>query len=138
MNCSSARPSFDRANPARLCRDLHRRANQLGTGAYRLHSSRLQSFDGRRSFPVHQRTTPWIAFGPKWALAGVPIVNVMFEYLTLLPPRTQIVTGDGLPNGTAAPLLVTNAVPVIAKPSVTAGANAGQRAGQSRVTTPSV
>ena len=64
---------------------------------------------------MHQRTTPWIAFAPKWALAGVPIVTVMFENLTLLPPRTQIVTGDGLPNGTAAPLLVTNAVPVMAQ-----------------------
>src|SRR5262249_29461044 len=99
---------------------------------------RLQSFDACGDRPEQRRITPWIACVPKCTVAGAPNVSVMFEYLTLVPPRMQIVTGDGLPNGTPTPLLVTNAVPVIAKPSVAAGARAGQRAGQSRVTTPSV
>ena len=64
-------------------------------GAYRAHSSKVQSRDGRSNRPVHRRTTPWIACVPKWLLAGVPNVNVMFENLTLLPPRTQTVNGEG-------------------------------------------
>jgi hypothetical protein len=44
----------------------------------------------------------------------------------------------GIAEGAGLPLPVTNAVPVIAKPSVVAGLNFGQRAGQSSVSTPSV
>jgi hypothetical protein len=75
---------------------------------------------------------------PKWLLAGVPNANVTFENLTSAPPRTQIVIGDGLPNGAGPPLPVIVAVPVITNPSVTTGLNAGHFVVQSVLSMPSV
>ena len=74
---------------------------------------------------------------PKWVFAGFPNVSVMLEYLTLVPPRTQIVSDDGLPKGAGPPFPVTNTVPVTTKPSVVGGLNVGQLL-VSVETTPSV
>src|SRR5580698_5188430 len=78
-----------------------------------------------------------MACGPKCVLArdSFPKVNVKFENSTnawvpatagfCIPPRMQIVAGDGLPNGGLPPLPVMYAVPVTTKPSETGGLNVG-------------
>src|ERR1700683_1542703 len=78
-----------------------------------------------------------MACGPKCVLArdSFPKVNVKFENSTnawvpatagfCIPPRMQIVTGDGLPNGGLPPFPVMYAVPVTTKPSVTGGLKVG-------------
>ena len=74
---------------------------------------------------------------PKWFAAGLPIIMVMFENLTTVPPRTQIVSGEGFPKGAPLPLPVTKAIPLTTNPSVDAGLNAGQLVAQSVDTMPS-
>src|SRR5579859_3803555 len=101
-------------------------------------SASLQSVESCPHGPEHRSTTPWMACVPKWMLAGAPKAMVTFEYFTSAPPKTQIVSGDGLPNGAGLPLPVMVAVPVITKPSVIAGLNFGQAVVQSELTTPSV
>src|ERR1700733_7002124 len=79
----------------------------------------LQSLDSWFHASSHLATTPLIACVPKWVLARDPVtkLNVKFENSTnawapamlgfCVPPRTQMVTGDGLPNGGLPPFPVT-------------------------------
>src|ERR1700722_9714968 len=79
----------------------------------------LQSLDSWLHGRSHLATPPLIACVPKWVLArdSVPNANVKFENSTTawapvtlglgVPPRMQIVTGDGLPKGGLPPFPVT-------------------------------
>jgi hypothetical protein len=71
-------------------------------------------------------------------LAGNPNVKVMFENLTLLAPKTQIVSGEVFPNGGGPPLPVMYAGPLTTNPPLTGGLKVGQLAAQSSETVPSI
>jgi hypothetical protein len=71
------------------------------------YSCTVQSGEPCFHAPLHFTTTPWMACVPKCVFAGAPNVSVMFENSTLVPPRMQIVSGEGFPNGAGTPFAVT-------------------------------
>jgi|GEM_PF-654576 len=134
-----AAPAFTQASEAEPASDDRRVTSTTMWSLAHGTTATLQSCRSSAHNLPHVATTPWMACGPKCALAGDPMVSVKFASSTYAepgtsvfdPPRMQIVTGDGLPSGRLIPFPVTYAEPVTAKPPVGEGLKDGHMVFQS-------